>query len=59
MWVLDVMQERFCNSSPGGFESTFIKAADSEAKGLRVEEATGESLGRALLWLPRNLVRKE
>ena len=35
-WVLDFMQERFHNMSPGGFESTFIKAGDSEtSKGLR------------------------
>ena len=26
MWVLDLRQERFCNTSPGDFESMFIKA---------------------------------
>ena len=41
--------------SPGDFESTFIKAGDSETK----EEATGESLGDALFWLPRNVTRKK
>ena len=38
--------------SPGDLESTFVKAGDSETKeGLRIEEATGESGGGALLWL--------
>ena len=46
MWVLDFVQERFHNTSPG----TFIKARDSEKKeGLKVEEATGVSLGGAAL----------
>ena len=45
MWVLDFVQERFHNTSPGDFESTFIKARDSEIKeGLRVEEATRERM---------------
>ena len=53
------MQERFHSASPGDFESTFIKAGDSKTKeGLKVEEVTGESLGGALLWLPRNVNRK-
>ena len=46
--------------SPGDSESTFFRAWDSETKkGLRVEEVTGESLGSALLWLPRNVIGKE
>ena len=58
MCVLDFGQGRFHNMSPGDFESTFIKAGDSETKGgLTVEEVTGESLGRVLLWLRTN-VRK-
>ena len=28
-------------------------------EGLRVEETTGESLGSALLWLPRNVLGKK
>ena len=40
-------------------ESTFIKAGDSETKeGLRVEKATGESLGGALPGLSTNVVGK-
>lgn len=47
------------------FQSTFIKAGDCEtkeglrveAKGLRVEEAKGESLGGTLLWFPRNVIK--
>ena len=36
--------------SPGDLESTFVKAGDSETKeGLRIEEVTRESLGRAAL----------
>ena len=36
----------------------FIKAGDSETKeGLR-EEATGKSLGSALLWLSRHIIGK-
>ena len=54
------MQERFSNTSPGDFESMFIKAGDSETKeGLRVEKATGESIYSALLWLPRNFIEKK
>ena len=49
-WALDFMQEIFHNTSPGDFESTFIKAGDSEMKeGLRIEEAIEESIGGALL----------
>ena len=54
------MQERFSNTSPGDFESMFIKAGDSETKeGLGIEEATRESLGSALLWLPGNIIGKK
>ena len=43
--------------NPGDFDSIFIKAGASETKeGLRVEEATEESLRGALLWLPRNFI---
>ena len=50
MRVLDFMQERFHNMSSGDFGRMFIKAGDSETKGgLRIEEATGESLGGAAL----------
>ena len=50
MWVIDFVQERFHNMSPGDFESMCIKAGDSEAKeGLKVEESTEESLGGAAL----------
>ena len=31
-WILDLVQERFCNMDPGGFEGTFIKAGDSETR---------------------------
>ena len=49
-WVLDFMQERFHNKSPGEFESTFVNAENSETKeGLRIEEARGQSLGGAAL----------
>ena len=45
--------------SLGDFENLFIKVGDSETKeGLRVEGATGESLGGALLWLFSNIIRK-
>ena len=48
------------NTSPGDFESMFIKAGNSETKeGLRVEDAGRESLGGALLWLSRNTVEKK
>ena len=37
-----------------------MKAGDRETKaGLRIEEATGESPGGALLWLPRKVIGKE
>ena len=37
------MQERFHKTSPSDFESTFIKARDSETKeGLKVEESMRE-----------------
>ena len=56
MWVLDFLQERFHNMSPGDF----IKAGDSETKErLTVEEARGESLGGSLLWLLRNVIGKK
>ena len=59
VWALDLVQERFRNVSPGGFESTFLKAGDIETEeGLRVEEATGERLGGALLWHPRWVIGK-
>ena len=42
------------------FEGMFIKAGYNETKkGLRVEEATEESLRDALLWLPRSFTGKE
>ena len=57
VWVLDFVQERFHNTSPGDFWGMFIKAGDSETKeGDRVEEETGDSLGGALLWIPRNII---
>ncbi|KAF6131180.1 hypothetical protein HJG60_008050 [Phyllostomus discolor] len=60
VWVLDFMQDRFQCAGPGGFEILFVKAEDSERKeGLRVEEATGESPGGALLWLPRRVMGKK
>ena len=47
MWGFDFVQERFHNMSPGDFQSMFMKAEDSVTKeGLRVEEVTGERLGR-------------
>ena len=49
MWVLDLVWERFHNTSPSDFESMFIKAGDSETEeGLRVEEVTGEPRWAAL-----------
>lgn len=42
VWVLDLVLERFHNLSPGGFESLFINAWDSETKEeVRVEETVG------------------
>ena len=39
VWVLDFVQERFHDMSPGDFESTFIKAGGSETKKrLKIEE---------------------
>lgn len=39
MWLL-TMQERFHNTSPGNFESTFIKDGDRQTKeGLKIKEA--------------------
>ena len=59
MWVLDSVQGRFHNMSPGGFEGGFIKALGSDTKeGLRIEEATGENLCGAVLWLSRNVICK-
>ena len=59
-WVLDLEQQRLCDMSPGDLESTFAKVGDSETKErLTLEEATGESLGGALLWPPRNIAGKE
>ena len=44
------MQERFHNTSPGDLENIFIKVGDSETmQRLKVEEVTGDSLGRATL----------
>ena len=46
--------------SPGDSESMFLKAGEGETEeGLRVEEATGENRGGALLWLPTNSIRKK
>lgn len=46
--------------SAGDFESAFIKVGGSKTKeGLSVEEASEESLGNALFWLPRNLIGKK
>ena len=40
IWVLDSMQERFHNTSPGNFESTFVKAVVSKTKEeLKIEKA--------------------
>ena len=40
VWVLNSVQERFHNTSPGDFERIFIKAGDSDTKeGLRVEKS--------------------
>lgn len=45
---------------PGDFEILFIKADDRETKkGLRVEEATRQSLGGALIWLSTNIIGKK
>lgn len=50
VWVLDLVQGRFHSLSPADLGSTLIAAGDSETKeGLRIEEATGESLGGAAL----------
>ena len=32
VWVFDFIQERFRNTSPGDYEGTFIKAADSKTR---------------------------
>lgn len=54
------MWERFHKISPGDFGSTFIKAGNSETKERpRVTELTGESLGKALLWFPRNVGKEQ
>ena len=46
--------------SPCDFESTLAKAGGSEIKErFWVEETTGESPGRALLWLPRAIIGKK
>lgn len=46
--------------SPDGFENMFINAGDNETKKeVRVEETTEESLGSALLWLPRDVIGKK
>lgn len=53
MWVLDSVEKRAHCASPGDFGRTFIRARAKETEeGLRVEEATGESLDGALSWLP-------
>ena len=60
VWSLDFVQERFPTTSPGDFERAFIKAGDSETKDvLSIEAATGDSLGCAVLWPPRNVIRKK
>ena len=48
-WVLDIVQERFHNTSPGGYEGTSIKAGDSDTrKGLALKKQQ-ESPGWAAL----------
>ena len=32
VWVVDFVQERLLNTSPGDYEGTFIKAGDSETR---------------------------
>ena len=55
--MLDFWQERFHNTSPSDFENVLIKAGDSQRKeGFRIEEATRESSGGALFWLPTNVI---
>lgn len=54
VWVLDFVQDRVYNRSPGDLECMFIKARDSETRRAEHKKATGESLGSALLWFPRN-----
>ena len=59
VWVLDSVQGRLDNTSPGDFENMLIKAEDGETKWLRIEEATRECLGGALLWPSRNVKGKK
>lgn len=48
LWVLDFVQERLHNTSPGDFESMFITAEDSvKRKGLG--QKTGECVGESAL----------
>ena len=43
VWVLDFVQEKIQDMSPGDFESLFIKVWNSETKeGLRIEEAKSQ-----------------
>ena len=46
-------------TSPGDFENMLIKAEDGETNWLRIEEATRECLGGALLWPSRNVKGKK
>lgn len=57
---LDFVRERFPATSADDLETVFIIAGDSETKeALGVEGTAGESLGCAVLWLPRNVTGKE
>lgn len=58
VWVLDFLRERLHNPSLSNFESTFMKAGDSETKA-GTEESAGEIPGGALLQLPRKCIGKE
>ena len=43
VWALDFVQERFHDTSPGDFESTFIKAGDSKTKGeIKIKESRSQ-----------------
>ena len=53
VWVLDFVQKKFPDTSPGDFESVFIKAGASETQeGLRIEEARSQKQDGAKLVLP-------
>ena len=57
--MLDFVQRRLQNKSPGDHEGTFIKAGDSETKeGFGVKETTGESPDGAVL-ASRNVIGKK